>query len=160
MSEQTQLILWAVAVYAPLALNILTNRDADSIGASGLLVAGWCFSRLVALFYTVPDSMRFYPLQDALCLVVVFCALLSHRTWLKLALTCLFMLQLCLHAAFWYAWEQGRHDALPFYREMNNGIFALELLAVSWGAIVDVASHAFRRMPHWGGGIHLHKAGS
>mgnify|MGYP006958833553 FL=1 len=159
MSAEIQLIFWAGAAYAALGLNILTKRDADSVGSAGMLLVGWLVARLVSMMYDVPDSMRLYPVQDALFAVVVFCALVSRPAWWKLALVSLLILQLCLHTAFWYAWNKGHREALPFYREMNNGTFALELLVVSWGAIVDVASHALRRVPHWGGVVHLRKVG-
>lgn len=159
MPENLQLALWALAVYAPLLLNILTKRDADSVGIAGLLLAGWCLSRIVSMFYSVPDSMRFYPVQDVACVVVIFGALLTRPAWWKGVLTVLFMFQLCLHATFWSAWDLGHSDALPFYRAANNGTFALELLTVGWGAIVDAASHVVRRVPFRSSHLHLRKAG-
>lgn len=157
MPVATQLALWGAALYGVLALNILTKRDADTVGSAGMLLAGWCVSRVLGAFYDVPDSMRLYPVLDAFCAVVVFCTFVSRPAWWKLVLISLFTLQLCLHTAFWSAWNQGRHDALTFYREVNNGTLALELLVVSWGAIMDGAGHVVRHMSRWGGSVHLHR---
>lgn len=158
MSTELQIILWGALCYVVLGLTIVTKRDADTKGVAGMILVGWLVSRAVGVFYAAPDSMWFYPVQDGVFACITGAALISRRTWWKLTLTCCFLLQLCLHTAFWQAWYNGHHEALPFYREVNNGIFSLELLTVSWGAIMDVAGHVVRRVPHWGGSVHLHKA--
>jgi len=148
MAPDLQILLWGLAASAPLGLNLIAKRrDADAAGLSAMLLATWCVGRVLGMLYTVPESMTLYPVEDAFCGGVAFVAWRSRRAWWKAALCGLFVLQCCLHAAFWAAWGAGSRQALLFYVAANNLLFALELLAASWGVLSHVAVSALGRLP-------------
>lgn len=155
MSTEMQIILWGVAACMPLFLNMVTRRNADAVGLAAVLLATWAFGRITAILFTTPENMTLYPIEDAICGALSFVAWRTQREWWKLGLSILFVLQCALHAAFWAAWETGRHEALLFYVTSNNGLFALELLVVGWGA-VDVLAHRLGgRLPRVARQFHL-----
>jgi fucose 4-O-acetylase-like acetyltransferase len=147
MPVTVQIYLWGFAAVLPLLLNIGTRRNADAIGLAGMLLITWCIGRVVSMFYTVPQSMGYYPFEDAICGAIAFAAWRTQREWWKLLLTGLFVLQLALALSFWGAWSQGHKEALNFYRPANNASFALELLCAGWGALAYVGGHLLSRVP-------------
>lgn len=146
MSHDLQILIWGLAAIAPLGLNLAMRRDADSTGLSAMLLGTWCFGRVLGALYTVPESMTLYPVEDALCGAVTFIAWRSRRAWWKAVLCGLFVVQCCLHAAFWAAWGTGSRQALQFYLAANNLLFALELMAVAGGCLSHVALSALGRL--------------
>lgn len=139
MSAELQILLWGIATVSPLFLNLATKREADAIGLSAMLLAGWCFGRLLGVMFTPPESMTLYPVMDFAFGVVTLAAWRSQRAWWKLGIVGLLLAQCAGHLAFWIAWPAD--GSLYRYVLANNVLFALELLSVSVPGGLHVADH-------------------
>lgn len=159
MTPEVQIALWGIAASAPLCLNLATNRRVDALGLSAMLLATWCVGRFMAVFFTLPESMTLYPVEDALCGGVAILAWKTQKAPWKLLLAALFVVQCCLHASFWLAWNSGSKSSLLFYITCNNAIFALQLITVSWGALAHVAGSVVGRVSRGARIVHTERNG-
>ena len=129
MPVSQQIMLWTLAVIAPVILNLSIRRGSDALGLSAMLLLAWCLGRITGALYSPPESMALYPIVDALSGAIAFVAWRTRPAWWKLALVGLFVTQSTLHAAFWLAWPQGA--SLYHYVLVNNVLFIGELITVS-----------------------------
>ena len=156
MPVETQIALWALAVIAPVLLNLTTKRSTDALGLSAMLLLTWCFGRITGAFYSPPESMALYPVVDAFAGATAFVAWRTRRAWWKLALVGLFLGQCTLHAAFWLAWPQD--GSLYQYVLTNNVLFIAELITVSVPGGAHVLGRIVDRLPGQSRSVHHARA--
>lgn len=121
------------------------SADASRIArAAAWMAFGVGVSRIVSALVDPPWSMAHYPAQDLFMMAMCLGWYQVRREiWASLLASC-FMVQLFLHAAFW--WGADPHQ-LRIYITLNNAAFVGEILILCIAGGRHVAAWVGRRLP-------------
>lgn len=156
--------LFGALVLLPLAVNfaatrISYERHIDAFMLAAMICVFWAFTNTIAMVWEWPESKRFHSLVDLIGLATCVASYIGKPHKWKAYLAMLFFLQICAHAAFWWAYDGVTTGRIAYaYALTLNLSWLAQLLCVGASGGIAVLGYALDRLRRRGGGGHLGRA--
>lgn len=153
--------LFGFLVLIPLAVNFSAiridySRHIDAFALASMICVFWAFTNTIGLVWEWPESKKFHSLIDLIGLTACVASYIGRpRRW-KAYLAMLFMVQLCAHAAFWWAYKGNTAGSIAYtYALTLNLTWLAQLVCVGASGGFVVLSCALDRLRHRWSSRHL-----
>lgn len=141
----------------PLALNYLVQRKhygpaAAAYQLSGMVMVVWAITSAMQVILPPPDAYKLNAALDLCCMWVAATVWSKFRYRFALILSWLYMVQICLDAAYQLAWmARPTPETTLLYMWPLNSIFLAQLACNSWPGVSHVGRSVGDWLRHHGG---------